>query len=108
MAACGGTLRRTKVCSCATDPGALTILIRRMPETKPPLVVELAWTDTLRFNASSGQHSMVIDGDGHAGPSPMQALAFGVAGCMAADVVAILQKGRHPVTALRVVAAADR
>jgi len=31
----------------------------------------------------------------------MQLAAFALAGCMAADVVSILQKGRHPVTALR-------
>ena len=45
---------------------------------------------------------MVIDGDGAAGPSPMQLVAFGVAGCMAADVAFILGKGRHPLTGLRV------
>jgi putative redox protein len=31
----------------------------------------------------------------------MQALAFGLAGCMAMDVVAILRKGRHPLAGLR-------
>ncbi len=45
---------------------------------------------------------MAIDGDGAAGPSPMQLAAFGVAGCMAADVVSILQKGRYPLAGLRV------
>ena len=44
---------------------------------------------------------MVIDGDSAAGPSPMQLAAFGLAGCMAADVVSILQHGHHPLTALR-------
>ena len=32
----------------------------------------------------------------------MQLAAYAVAGCMAADVVAILQKGRHGLTAFRV------
>ena len=32
----------------------------------------------------------------------MQFAAFALAGCMSADVVSILQKGRHPMTALRV------
>lgn len=32
----------------------------------------------------------------------MQLAAFALAGCMSADVVSILQKGRHPMTALRV------
>lgn len=79
-----------------------------MVEAKPPLVAELTWSDGLRFNASSGRSAIVVDGDGAAGPSPMQALAFGVAGCMAADVVSILQKGRHPLTGLRVTMAATR
>lgn len=32
----------------------------------------------------------------------MQLAAFGISGCMAADVVAILQKGRHPLAGVRV------
>src|SRR5690242_13830947 len=73
-----------------------------MSDPKPPLVAELLWDERLRFGASSGAAAIVIDGDGAAGPSPMQLAAFGVAGCMAADVVSILQKGRHPLTGLRV------
>lgn len=72
-----------------------------MTEPKPPLVAELLWTDHLRFGATSGPQAIVVDGDGAAGPSPMQLAAFGLAGCMAADVVAILQKGRHPLSGLR-------
>ncbi len=79
-----------------------------MPDAKPPLLAEVVWLEGLRFNAVSGHRSMVVDGDGEAGPSPMQALAFAVAGCMAADVVAILQKGRHPLTGMRVAMAATR
>ena len=36
---------------------------------------------------------MTLDSAGVAGPSPMQALAFALAGCMAMDVVHILQEG---------------
>ncbi|MEQ1759757.1 MAG: OsmC family protein [Vicinamibacterales bacterium] len=79
-----------------------------MPDTKPPLGAQLVWSERLRFTATSGRSVMVVDGDGEAGPSPMQVLAFAVAGCMAADVVAILQKGRHPLTGLSVAIAADR
>jgi putative redox protein len=78
-----------------------------MPEVKP-LVAELVWADTLRFNGTSGHTTMTVDADGIAGPSPMQALAFGVAGCMAADVASILQKGRHPLGGLRVTMTASR
>ena len=69
---------------------------------KPPLTAELLWSGGLQFGATSGPAAIVVDGDGKAGPSPMQLAAFGVAGCMAADVAAVLQKGRHPLTALRV------
>ena len=73
-----------------------------MNEPKPPLTAELIWSGDLRFGATSGPAAIVIDGDGSAGPSPMQLAAFGISGCMAADVVSILQKGRQPVDALRV------
>jgi putative redox protein len=73
-----------------------------MADPKPPLVAELIWDAQLRFGATSGSAAIVVDGDGVAGPSPMQLAAFGIAGCMSIDVVSILQKGRHPVTGLRV------
>ena len=79
-----------------------------MADAKPPLTAELVWSDHLRFGATSGPNAIVVDADGAAGPSPMQVTAFGVAGCMAADVVSILQKGRHPLTGLRVSLSADR
>lgn len=79
-----------------------------MAEIKPPLVAELVWDEQLRFGAASGTAAIVIDGDGAAGPSPMQLAAFGLAGCMAADVIAILQKGRHPVTGMRVSFSGER
>jgi putative redox protein len=41
----------------------------------------------------------VLDGESAAGPSPMQALAAALAGCMAMDVVSLLAKGRHRVEA---------
>ena len=79
-----------------------------MAEIKPPLVAELVWDEQLRFGAVSGPAAIVIDGDGAVGPSPMQLAAFGLAGCMAADVISILQKGRHPITGMRVSFSGDR
>ena len=73
-----------------------------MADTKPPLAAELIWDAQLRFGATSGAAAVVIDADGVAGPSPMELTAFGLAGCMAADVVYILQKGRYALTGLRV------
>jgi putative redox protein len=68
---------------------------------KPPTVAELTWIGDLKFAGVSGATAMTIDGDSTAGPSPVQALAFALAGCMATDVVFILTKGRHPIRGLR-------
>ena len=62
----------------------------------------LVWAGDLKFTASSGTQQMMLDGDSTAGPSPVQTLAFSIAGCMAMDVVDILEKGRHPLSALDV------
>lgn len=72
-----------------------------MADTRPPLVAELVWSGDLRFEAASGANVAIVDGDGKAGLSPTQYAAVGLAGCMAADVVDIIRKGRHPLTALR-------
>jgi len=69
--------------------------------SKPPTVVDLTWIGDLRFTGVSGVTSVTIDGNSAAGPSPVQALAFALAGCMATDVVHILVKGRHAVRGLR-------
>ena len=51
---------------------------------------------------------MMLDSAGVAGPSPVQALGFALAGCMATDVAHILAKGRHPLRGLRAHLIADR
>jgi putative redox protein len=73
-----------------------------MAEARPPLVAELVWAGGLAFGATSGGNTAIVDGDSKAGLSPMQYAAVGLAGCMSADVVDILRKGRHPVTSMRV------
>jgi putative redox protein len=75
---------------------------------KPPMAASLSWSGDLTFTAASGSQRLTVDGRGAAGPSPMQALAFAVAGCMAMDVVDILRKGRHAVRALDVSFHGDR
>jgi putative redox protein len=57
-------------------------------------VVELTWQGGLRFEAKVGGQTMVVDSQRQTGLSPTQALAVSLAGCMAVDVVDILQKGR--------------
>jgi putative redox protein len=66
------------------------------------MAASLKWAGELTFNASSGTQTVTLDGNSTAGPSPVQALAFAIAGCMAMDVIDILRKGRHPVQALDV------
>jgi putative redox protein len=75
---------------------------------KPPVVASLTWAGDLKFNASSGSQSLTLDGQSAAGASPVQALAFAIAGCMAMDVVDILRKGRHLLTGLDVRFHAER
>src|SRR5512139_399506 len=67
---------------------------------KPPIEVTLVWQDELKFQGTSGQSTFTLDSKGVAGPSPMQSLLASLAGCMAIDVVMILQKGRHPLAGL--------
>ena len=69
--------------------------------TKPPTVVELIWEHDLVFSGKSGDVTMTLDSRSVAGPSPMQALAFALSGCMAMDVVHVLKKGRHDLRGLR-------
>jgi putative redox protein len=66
-----------------------------------PTIAELVWKDELVFTGTSGETSLVLDSASKAGPSPMQALALGLAGCMSMDVVHILKKGRHDLRGLR-------
>ena len=66
-----------------------------MSQVRPPLVADLAWLGEMRFRVRTGENQMLVDGDSVAGPSPVQALAFALASCMASDVVHILGKQRQ-------------
>ena len=70
-------------------------------ETGHRVTVVLDWDSDLRFRGRSGDVALVLDSDAAAGPSPVQALAFALAGCMAIDLVHILKKGRQPLASLR-------
>lgn len=69
---------------------------------KPPVEATLTWRGDLSFDATAGGHTVRLDSDNVAGVSPMYALAFALAGCMAVDVVMILTRGRHTIEALDV------
>jgi putative redox protein len=69
----------------------------------------LEWSgEGLRFSGRVGTQEFALDGDGEAALSPVQALAAGLAGCMASDVVHILQKSRLPLAGLSAALAWER
>jgi putative redox protein len=75
---------------------------------KPPVHAELTWTDALRFDVSSARITTAIDGDSNVAASPVQMLVIALAGCMSADVVDIVRKGRHALTGFRAEITAER
>ena len=50
----------------------------------------------------------MVDGHADAGASPVQFLVIGLAACMGIDVLDIIRKGRHPLTAFRTTISAER
>jgi putative redox protein len=68
--------------------------------SRPPIIATLVWQGDLRFRASAGNNGIILDSDSEAGPSPPQALAMALAGCMAIDVADIVIKGRYPLAAM--------
>ena len=68
--------------------------------SRPPIESTLTWLGDLRFRAVTGQNEITFDSDSQAGPSPPQAVAMALAGCMAIDLADIVIKGRHPLTGL--------
>lgn len=76
----------------------------------PPgtLSLDLEWDGDLRFRGRSGEVRILLDSAGRAGPSPVQGVAFSLAGCMAIDLVHILTRGRTPPGAVRAHLEAER
>jgi putative redox protein len=70
--------------------------------------VDLTWIGDLKFSTTASKASLTLDSTGAAGPSPVGALGAALAGCMTTDVVDILLKGRHPLTALQSRLVAER
>ena len=74
----------------------------------------IKWVDGAMFVGITGSgHTMVVDGPPEAGgqnlgPRPMELVLTGLGSCTAFDVVDILKKGRHPVTACEVELQAER
>jgi putative redox protein len=70
--------------------------------------VELIWEHDLVLAGRSGDVAMTLDSASLEGPSPMQALAFALAGCMAMDVVHVIRKGRHELRGLKAELSGER
>jgi len=68
--------------------------------TQPPISARLTWQGGLKFRANTPRTEIILDSDSTDGPSPPEALAMALAGCMAIDVADILTKGRHPLRSL--------
>ena len=60
------------------------------------VTAEMEWREGVQFEASSGDHAFVVDGDQMEGASPMQHLLVALGGCMGIDIADILQKMRTP------------
>jgi putative redox protein len=75
---------------------------------KAPTRLELVWEHDLVLGGKAGEAKMTLDSASVEGPSPVQALGFALAGCMAMDVVHILKKGRHDLRGLKVELVAQR
>ena len=67
-----------------------------------PVVLDLVWEGEQRLRGQVGDVTLTLDGSGKSGPSPVQAVALGLASCMALDLVHILTRGRTEPKALRV------
>ena len=69
----------------------------------PQARVNVTWRGEQRFEfGRAGRPWATLDGAGHAGPSPFDALLGAMASCSAIDVVSILEKRRTPPRSLDV------
>jgi putative redox protein len=74
----------------------------------PDVDAELRWEGGTVLSARAGRTASMLDWGSGASPSPVQALVLALAGCMASDVVLILEKGRLPIEGLALRVAAFR
>jgi putative redox protein len=80
-----------------------------LPDPKPESVVlDLEWLGDNRVRGRSGALEIVMDSPPVAGPSPVQTLAFALAGCMAMDVLVVMRRGRFELEGLTAHLVAER
>ena len=68
----------------------------------PTVEATLAWDGGTLLTARAGNGEIALDWEGTTAVSPVQTLAVALAGCMAADVVLVLTRGRQPLRRLAV------
>ena len=77
--------------------------------TGAPVVLDLEWQGGLRFRGRAGDVELTMDSPpGPGAPSPVQTLAFALAGCMAMDVAVVMARSRIDVRSMRVRLEAER
>jgi len=74
------------------------------------LKAQLNWTNGMQFIARAGNGPGVVldSNEGGSGPSPMEMVLIGIAGCSAIDVIMIMEKKRAQVTGFQVNIAGER
>lgn len=76
---------------------------------RPPNRVAVQWAGDRRFESGRpGGPTLVVDGRGDAGQSPVDLVLTGLASCAGIDVVEILAKRRTPVERMQVQVTGDR
>lgn len=70
--------------------------------------LSLDWHGGMTFGNSEGSPAMTLHSATPGVSSPPQALAYAVMACMGMDVVHVLQKGRHDLTAMTIQFAGER
>ncbi len=68
------------------------------------LKAKIRWTEGFQFVARAGDSPAVVmdSSEGKSGPTPMEMLLIGVAGCTAIDILSIMKKKRTSISGLEV------
>ena len=71
---------------------------------------KLEWKEKMQFVGQAGESpSVILDNpDGKTGPTPMEMVLMGIAGCTAMDVISIMKKKRADVTGFQVNISGER
>ena len=78
-------------------------------DAKPEsLTLDLEWLGDNRLRGRTAGLELVMDSPPVAGPSPVQTLAFALAGCMAMDVLVVMRRGRFDLKSLTARLVAER